>query len=36
MYGYQATRVYSDKEINKIISLHMGNTIPGFVSIDCF
>lgn len=36
MYGHMATKIYSDKEIGKIINVHMGNTIPGFVSIDCF
>ncbi len=36
MYGYQATKIYSDKEIMRIINIHMGNTIPGFVSLDCF
>ena len=36
MYGYKATSIYTDKDITKIINSHMGNTIPGFVSIDCF
>ena len=36
MYGYKATSVYKDKDINWIINIHMGNSIPGFINIDCF
>lgn len=36
MNKYRASMVYSDREMNKIISMYSGNTLPGFVSMDCY
>lgn len=33
---YKASMSYSDREMNKIINMYSGNTLPGFVSMDCF
>lgn len=33
---FRATNDYSDKEIEKAIVLHQGDSIPGFPSIDSF
>lgn len=33
---YRASMSYSDREMNKIISMYSGNTLPGFVSMDCY
>ncbi len=33
---FKATKDYSDKEIEKAIVLHQGDSIPGFPSIDSF
>lgn len=34
--GYQASKTYSDKEMAKVINMYMGNTLPGFINVDCF
>jgi hypothetical protein len=34
--GAKATKEYSDKDIDKAIILHQGDSIPGFPSIDSF
>lgn len=36
MNKYRASMVYTDREMNKIISMYSGNTLPGFVSMDCY
>ena len=36
MNKYRASMVYSDREMNKTISMYSGNTLPGFVSMDCY
>lgn len=36
LYNYKASKKYRDKDINKIVRMYTGNTLPGFVSIDCF
>ena len=33
---YRATREYSDKDIDRAIILHQGDSLPGFPSIDAF
>lgn len=32
----KATREYSDKDIDRAIILHQGDSLPGFPSIDAF
>jgi len=34
--GYKATKDYDDKYIDRAITLHQGDSIPGFPSIDAF
>ena len=34
--SYKPTSVYSDKDIEKAILLHEGDSIPGFASFDAF
>lgn len=36
LYNHQASKRYKDNEINKIVRMYTGNSLPGFVSIDCF
>lgn len=36
LYNYKASARYKDKDISKIVRMYTGNTLPGFVSIDCF
>lgn len=36
LHNYKASKKYRDKDINKIVGMYTGNTLPGFVSIDCF
>jgi GTP-binding protein EngB required for normal cell division len=36
LHNYKASNKYKDNEINKIVGMYTGNTLPGFVSIDCF
>ena len=35
-HKYRATAVYTDRDIQKAILLHEGDSIPGFPSIDAF
>ena len=34
--NYSVTKSYSDKDIEKAITLHQGDSIPGFPSFDSF
>ena len=34
--GYQATKDYSDEDIQKAIAMHEGDSMPGFPSVDVF
>ncbi len=36
LFNYKASKKYRDSEINKIVRMYTGNTLPGFVSVDCF
>ena len=36
LQNYKASNSYSDNEIGKIINMYMGNTMPGFINVDCF
>ena len=33
---FKVTKIYSDKDIDRAITLHQGDSIPGFPSIDSF
>jgi len=34
--NYSVTKAYSDKDIERAITLHQGDSIPGFPSFDSF
>lgn len=34
--NFRASTQYKDSEIDKIVGLYTGNTLPGFLSVDCF
>lgn len=34
--NYKASAVYRDSEIEKTVAMHSGNTLPGYISMDCF
>lgn len=34
--NYKASKEYSNSQMQKILDMYMGNTMPGYVSIDCF
>lgn len=36
LQSYKASQNYRESEIEKIVGMYSGNTLPGFVSIDCF
>lgn len=36
LQSFRASQNYRDSEIEKIVGMYSGNTLPGFVSIDCF
>ncbi len=36
LHNYKASKKYRDNDISKIVGMYTGNTLPGFVSIDCF
>lgn len=36
LQSFKASQNYRESEIEKIVGMYSGNTLPGFVSIDCF
>lgn len=36
LYNYKASSRYQDSQITKIVRMYTGNTLPGFLSQDCF
>ena len=36
LYKHKGSKPYSDSQIKRIIEMYTGNTLPGFVSVDCF
>jgi dynamin 1-like protein len=36
LQSFRASQNYRDSEIEKIVGMYSGNTLPGFVSVDCF
>ena len=36
MQNYKISKSYKDKDILKTVKMYKGNTLPGFVSMDCF
>ena len=33
---FNASMQYKDSDIDKIVGMYTGNTLPGFLSVDCF
>lgn len=36
MNKYSASLHYKDADIERIVEMYSGNTLPGFLSVDCF